>query len=58
LYRDNTAENLQDAESRIRDVDIAEEMMRFSRFSLLEKVSESLLAQANQMPNGVLNLLQ
>lgn len=53
-----TAENLSEAESRIRDVDMAEEMMAFTKSNILSQAATSMLAQANQMPQGVLQLLQ
>ncbi|MGN9166381.1 flagellin, partial [Tissierellaceae bacterium HCP3S3_D8] len=53
-----TAENLSAAESRIRDVDMAEEMMEFTKNNILSQAATSMLAQANQMPNSVLQLLQ
>ncbi|MEG2305543.1 MAG: flagellin, partial [Lachnospiraceae bacterium] len=46
------------AESRIRDVDMAEEMMTFTKNNILTQASQSMLAQANQLPQGVLQLLQ
>ncbi len=55
---DNTAENLQAAESRIRDVDMAEEMVTYSKDSILQQAAQSMLAQANQSNQGVLSLLQ
>lgn len=55
---DNTAENLQSAESRIRDVDMAEEMVEYSKTNILQQAAQSMLAQANQAPQGVLSLLQ
>ena len=55
---DNTAENLQSAESRIRDTDMAVEMTRFSKESILQQAATSMLAQANQSNQGVLSLLQ
>ena len=55
---DNTAENLQSAESRIRDTDMADEMTRFSKESILQQAATSMLAQANQSNQGVLSLLQ
>ena len=55
---DTSAENLQDAESRIRDVDMAEEMTEYSKYNILMQAGQSMLAQANQMTQGVLNLLQ
>jgi flagellin len=55
---ENTSENLQAAESRIRDTDIADEMVQFSKMSILIQVGQSLLSQANKMPEQVLSLLQ
>jgi flagellin len=55
---DNTAENLQSAESRIRDVDMAEEMVNYSKDSILQQAAQSMLAQANQSNQGVLSLLR
>ncbi len=54
----NTEENTIAAESRIRDADMAEEMMQFSKDNILEQVAQSMLAQANQSVSGILNLLQ
>jgi flagellin len=54
---DNTAENLQAAESRIRDTDMADEMTRFSKENILQQAATSMLAQANQSNQGVLSLL-
>jgi flagellin len=54
---DNTAENLQAAESRIRDTDMAEEMTRFSKENILQQAATSMLAQANQANQGVLSIL-
>jgi flagellin len=51
-------ENLTAAESRIRDVDMAKEMMEFTKNNILTQASQSMLAQANQAPQGVLQLLQ
>ncbi|MFB1049909.1 flagellin Hag [Paraliobacillus sp. JSM ZJ581] len=51
-------ENLTAAESRIRDVDMAKEMMAFTKNNILTQASQSMLAQANQAPQGVLQLLQ
>ena len=53
-----TVENLSAAESRIRDVDMAEEMMEFTKNNILSQAATAMLAQANQMPNSVLQLLQ
>ncbi|AQR97018.1 flagellin [Clostridium saccharoperbutylacetonicum] len=55
---DNTSENLQAAESRIRDTDMAKEMMNYTKNNILTQAAQSMLAQANQQPNKVLNLLQ
>ena len=55
---DNTAENMQSAESRIRDTDMADEMTKFSKESILQQAATSMLAQANQANRGVLSLLQ
>ena len=55
---DNAAENMQAAESRIRDTDMADEMTRFSKESILQQAATSMLAQANQANQGVLSLLQ
>ncbi|MCI8627647.1 MAG: flagellin [Lachnospiraceae bacterium] len=55
---DNTAENLQAAESRIRDVDMAEQMVDYSKDTILQQAAQSMLAQANQQTQGVLALLQ
>lgn len=55
---DNTAENLQAAESRIRDVDMAKEMVSYSKNSILQQAAQAMLAQANQSTQGVLSLLQ
>lgn len=55
---DTSSENLQTAESRIRDVDMAEEMVTYSKNSILQQAAQSMLAQANQSTQGVLSLLQ
>lgn len=52
-----TQENLSEANSRIRDVDMAQEMMEFTKNNILSQASTAMLAQANQMPQGVLQLL-
>jgi len=52
-----TSENLSAAESRIRDVDMAKEMMNFTKNNILNQASTAMLAQANQMPQSVLQLL-
>ncbi|KRN77900.1 flagellin [Ligilactobacillus acidipiscis] len=53
-----TTENLSEANSRIEDVDMAEEMMNFTKSNILSQAATSMLAQANAMPNSVLSLLQ
>ncbi|CDQ42121.1 flagellin Hag [Virgibacillus salexigens] len=53
-----SAENLTAAESRIRDVDMAKEMMNFTKNNILTQAAQSMLAQANQQPQGVLQLLR
>ena len=55
---DNAAENLQAAESRIRDVDMAKEMMEYTKQSILNQAATAMLAQANQLPQNVLQLLR
>ena len=55
---ENIAENTQAAESRIRDTDMAAEMVRFSKDSILAQVGQSMLAQSNQSRQGILSLLQ
>ena len=55
---DNTVENLTSAESRVRDVDMAKEMMNFSKNNILNQAAQAMLAQANQQPQGVLQLLR
>ena len=51
------AENIQDAESTIRDTDVAEEMMSYTKNNILVQSAQAMLAQANQVPQGVLQLL-
>ncbi|MCT4611987.1 MAG: flagellin, partial [Clostridia bacterium] len=53
-----SAENMTAAESRIRDVDMAKEMMNFTKNNILTQAAQSMLAQANQAPQGVLQLLR
>jgi len=53
-----TSENLTAAESRIRDVDMAKEMMQYTKNNILTQAAQAMLAQANQQPQGVLQLLQ
>ena len=55
---DNISENTQSAESRIRDTDMAEEMVNYSKNNILAQAGQSMLAQANQSNQGVLSLLQ
>ena len=55
---DNVVENTTSAESRIRDTDMAEEMVTYSKNSILQQAGQSMLAQANQANQGVLSLLQ
>ena len=60
IARDNgvRTENLQAAESSIRDLDMAKEMMEFTKNNILTQAAQSMLAQANQLPQGVLSLLR
>ena len=53
-----TTENMTAAESRIRDVDMAKEMMAYTKNNILVQSAQAMLAQANQIPQGVLQLLQ
>lgn len=55
---DNTAENLQSSESKIRDVNMASEMVAYSSMSILQQAGQSMLSHANQATQGVLSLLQ
>lgn len=55
---DTSAENLQSSESRVRDVDMAKEMMEYSKQNILQQAAQAMLAQANQAPQGVLQLLR
>ena len=54
---ENSAENIAAAESRIRDADMAAEMTRFTKFNILNQASTAMLAHANALPQGVLQLL-
>ena len=54
---DNTSENTQAAESVIRDTDMATEMVKYSKQSILQQAGQSILAQADQSNQGVLSLL-
>jgi flagellin len=53
-----SSENLSAAESRVRDVDMAKEMMEFTKNNILSQAAQAMLAQANQQPQGVLQLLR
>ena len=55
---DTTAENIQASESRIRDTDMAKEMMEFTKNNILTQAAQSMLSQSNSAPNSVLSLLQ
>lgn len=55
---DNSVENLTASESRVRHTDMAKEMMEFTRTNILNQAAQSMLAQANQLPQGVLQLLR
>ncbi len=55
---DNIVENVTAAESRIRDTDMADEMVKYSKNNILQQAGQSMLAQANQSTQGVLSLLQ
>ena len=55
---ENYSENLTDAESRIRDTDMATEMVNYSKANIVQQAAQSMLAQANQSNQGVLSLLQ
>ncbi len=55
---DTASENIQSSESRIRDVDMAKEMMEYTKNNILTQASQAMLAQANQAPQGVLQLLR
>ena len=52
-----TNENLTDAESTIRDTDMASEMLNYTKYNILQQAAQSMLAQANQQPQSVLQLL-
>jgi flagellin len=53
-----TTENLASSESRIRDTDMAAEMVEFTKNQVLQQAGTAMLAQANQIPQGILALLQ
>jgi len=55
---DTSAENLTASESRIRDVDMAKEMMEFTKNNILQQAAQAMLAQANMQPQGILQLLR
>lgn len=55
---DNIVENTTSAESRLRDSDIADEMVRLSTFNIIQQAGNAMLTQANQTPQGDLKLLQ
>ena len=55
---DTTSENTSAAESRIRDTDMADEMVQYSKNNILAQAGQSMLTQANQQTQGVLSLLQ
>jgi flagellin len=55
---ETTSENTSSAESRIRDTDMASEMVEYSKNNILQQAGQSMLAQANQQTQGVLSLLQ
>jgi flagellin len=55
---DNVVENTTAADSRLRDTDMAEEMVNFSNLNILEQAGSSVLAQANQRNQNILSLLQ
>ena len=55
---DTTAENMTSANSRIRDTDMAKEMMNYTKMNVLTQAAQAMLAQANQQPQAVLQLLQ
>lgn len=55
---ENTSENLQSAESRIRDLDLAREMMNFTKNNILAQSTQAMLSQANQQPQAILQLLR
>lgn len=56
-YIDNAAENLQNAESRIRDMNMAKGMMEYAKYQILIQAGQAILSQANRLPNNVLGLL-
>ena len=52
-----TSENLTEAEAGIRDTDMAQEMLNYTKFNVLQQAAQSMLAQANQQPQSILQLL-
>ena len=58
MIDDNTAENLRAAESQIRDTDMAASIVEYSRAQILSQTAQSMLAQANQSTQNIVNLLQ
>jgi flagellin len=54
----NVTENLTGAESQIRDADMAAETIRHTKYNILQQSAQAMLAQANQQPQGILQLLQ
>ncbi|MBQ8693483.1 MAG: flagellin, partial [Synergistaceae bacterium] len=55
---ETSSENLSAAESRIRDTDMAKEMMNFTKLNIMLQAGNSMLAQANQLPQNVLSLIR
>ena len=55
---DNTSENLQSSESKLRDANMAKEQLNISKDSILDDVSQTMFVQANQQPQRVLELLK
>jgi len=53
-----TTENITAAEAQIRDTDMATEMVQYTKYSILQQAAQAMLAQANQAPQAVLQLLQ
>jgi flagellin len=54
---DNVVENTTAAESQIRDTDMADEMVKYSNYNILQQAGQSMLAQANQSKQGILTLI-
>lgn len=57
-YLDNAAENLEDAESRITDADMAKEIMEYTKQSILCECCQQMFIQANRKPKGIIELLK